>query len=76
VKLSGGAGELLVHVPTGVPTRLRLAGAGAGTVTVDGRTQRGAAGGASFAPPGWEKAPNRYDIELTAGVAGVTVDRR
>jgi hypothetical protein len=76
VRLGGGAGELAVHVATGAPTRVRVAGTGAGTVTVDGRTQRGVAGGASFAPAGWEKAADRYDIELAAGVATVTVDRR
>jgi hypothetical protein len=76
VRLGGGAGELLVHVPTGMPTRVRVAGAGAGTVTVDGKTQRGVAGGTAFAPPGWDKAKDRYDIEVVAGVAVVTVDRR
>ena len=74
VRMSGGASQLVIHAPSGPPVRVRV-GAGAGTVTVDGVTHAGVAAGQVFAPPGWDAAPDRYDIDATAGVGSLTVDR-
>lgn len=74
VTLAGGASQLVVHAPDGVPVRVR-AGSGAGQVSVDGREHRGVSAGAAFAPAGWDGASDRYDIDCTAGVGTVTVDR-
>jgi hypothetical protein len=75
VTMSGGAGQLLVHLNGDAPVRVR-AGGGAGTVTVDGAVHAGVANGTVFAPAGWAQATDRYDIDATAGVSVLTVDRR
>ncbi|WP_157408188.1 hypothetical protein [Actinoplanes sp. N902-109] len=72
VILSGGASQLVVHLAGTAPARV-AAGNGAGTVTIDGQSQSGVAGGTVFAPPSWDTAPNRFDIAATAGVSDLTV---
>jgi hypothetical protein len=74
VRLSGGAGQVAVRAPAGAPVRV-MAGAGAGTVILDGTTHGGVAAGREFTPPGWAAAPDRYDVRATAGVGTLTVDR-
>jgi hypothetical protein len=76
IRLAGGAGQFTVHAPGGVPAQIRLGtGGGAGEVTVDGSTRRSVEPGAIITPNGWAAAKSRYDIEATAGVAMLTVDR-
>jgi hypothetical protein len=75
VLMSGGASQFLVHLTGDAPVRVR-AGGGAGTVTVDGASRSGVAGGTVIMPPGWTSATDRYDIDATAGVSTLTVDRR
>jgi hypothetical protein len=76
VKLSGGAGLLAVHAPIGTVAQVRLGTVGgAGTVTIDGTTQQSLSPGTVLTPPGWATAKDRYDIEATAGVATLTLDR-
>ncbi|MFI6760123.1 hypothetical protein ACIBF5_13395 [Micromonospora sp. NPDC050417] len=75
VVMSGGASQLLVHLTGDAPVRVR-AGGGAGTVTVDGASRTGVAGGTVITPPAWAGATDRYDIDATAGVSTLTVDRR
>lgn len=75
VTMSGGAGQLLVHLTGTAPVRVR-AGSGAASVTVDGAVHSGVAGGTVFTPPQWPSATDRYDIDATAGVSQFTVDRR
>jgi hypothetical protein len=75
VVMSGGASQFLVHLAGDAPVRVRAAG-GAGTVTVDGVSRSGVAGGTTITPDGWTAADNRYDIDATAGVSTLTVDRR
>jgi hypothetical protein len=74
VRMSGGASQFLLRVPTDVPVRARL-GSGAGSVTVDGTTRSGVAAGTVIAPPGWDGATDRYDIDAIAGVSALTVER-
>ncbi|MFC7760502.1 hypothetical protein ACFQY4_22570 [Catellatospora bangladeshensis] len=45
-------------------------------MTVDGVRRSGIAGGTVFTPPGWADAADRYDVDATAGVSTLTVDRR
>jgi hypothetical protein len=74
VRMSGGAGSFGLHLPGGVPARVRL-GSGASSVTLDGVRRSGITGGTTWAGPGWERATDRYDIDNTAGVSTLTLDR-
>lgn len=72
VVLAGGASQVMLKLPAGVPTRLRLDG-GAGSATLDGQTYTGVAGGTVLAAAGWAGAASRYDIEAPAGVSAISV---
>ncbi|GIJ78375.1 hypothetical protein SAMN05443287_10133 [Micromonospora phaseoli] len=72
--LSGGASQVVVRLAGDAPVQVR-AGGGAGSVTVDGTTHSGVAGGTTFTPPAWESATERYDIDATSGVSTLTVER-
>jgi hypothetical protein len=74
IVLGGGASELLVHLTGNAPVRV-AAKDGAGELTVDGQTQSGVAGGTVIAPPGWDAAADRFDIDATSGVSSMTVAR-
>jgi hypothetical protein len=74
VRMSGGAGRFAIQAPAGVPVRVR-AGGGAGQVTVDGVPRSGLSGGTVITPEGWDSATARYDVDNSAGVATLTVDR-
>lgn len=74
VRMSGGVGRFAIQAPAGVPVRVR-AGGGAGQVTVDGVPRSGLSGGTVITPEGWDSAPARYDVDNSAGVATLTVDR-
>lgn len=74
VRMSGGASAYSLHLPSGVPTRVRMGG-GAGSVTVDGQQHSGITGGTTWAAPDWATATDRYDIDNTAGVSTLTLDR-
>ena len=74
VVMSGGAGQLSVRLGGSAPARVAARG-GAGSVTVDGATHSGVAGGSVWTPAGWESATDRYDIDATAGVSTMTVER-
>jgi hypothetical protein len=74
VRLTGGASEFTVHTPATVLTRARI-GSGAGSVRINGAQRNGVAPGAVFSPSGWEQATDRYDIDVSAGVSVLTVDR-
>lgn len=75
VKLSGGAGQFKVHLPQSIPVQVKVAGAGAGVVTIDGETKNAIKAGTTLAPAAWAKAANRYTIEAAAGVSNLVVDR-
>jgi hypothetical protein len=74
VVLSGGAGQFTVRLAGDEPARVAAHG-GAGSVTVDGDTHSGVAGGSVWTPTGWASANDRYDIDATAGVSTLTVVR-
>jgi hypothetical protein len=71
IVLAGGASQVRLTAPAGVPARLALDG-GASTATLAGRTRAGLAGGTVLTAPGWARAANRYDIEAPAGVADIS----
>jgi hypothetical protein len=72
ITLAGGASQLTIAVPAGVPARLQLVG-GASQATLGGRTYTGIAGGTVLAMPGWSAAASRYDLDATSGVSEVSV---
>lgn len=72
--LAGGASQLSISLPGGVPARV-TAGGGAAQVTVDGQSQTGVAGGTVIASPGWAAASSRLDVDATSGVSQLLVTR-
>jgi hypothetical protein len=74
VTMSGGAGQFVVRLGGTAPVRV-AATAGAGAVTVDGDVRSGVAGGTMWTQDGWDSATTRYDIDATAGVSTLTVER-
>jgi hypothetical protein len=74
VVLGGGAAQFDVRLAGDAPVRVAAAG-GAGSVTIDGVTHSGVAGGSMWTPDGWSAATDRYDIEATSGVSTLTVSR-
>jgi hypothetical protein len=72
ITLAGGAGQVSLTVPRGVPTRLRLYG-GASAATLGGVTHAGAGRGTVLSSPGWAQAANRYDVDVPGGVSDISV---
>jgi hypothetical protein len=71
IRMAGGATEFAVHVPAGVATGVRVGG-GAASTEVDGVRRTGLAGGTVVSTA---TGPDRYDVDATAGVSTLTVDR-
>jgi hypothetical protein len=72
ITLGGGASEMNIYVPAGVPARLQLIG-GAAQAVLAGQIHTGIAGGTVLTAPGWVSARDRYDLDATAGVSRVSV---
>jgi hypothetical protein len=75
VRMVSGVATWAVHLPDGVPTQV-FVGAGAGTVTVDGATRTGVAGGTTVTGEGWAQAADRYEVIASGGMSTFTLDRR
>ncbi|MBM2617865.1 hypothetical protein JIG36_20110 [Actinoplanes sp. LDG1-06] len=73
VTLGGGASLLSVRVAGQAPVRVSARG-GAGSVTINGETHTGVAGGSSWVQDGWDGAAARYDVDATSGVGTMTVE--
>lgn len=71
VRMAGGASVLTLHLPPGVAAGVRVGG-GAGTVVVDGVRRTGLAGGTTVTA---SAAADRYEVDATAGVATLVLDR-
>jgi hypothetical protein len=71
VRMAGGATEFTVHVPAGVATGVRVGG-GAASTDVDGIRRTGLSGGTVLST---SSAPDRYDVDATAGVSTLVLDR-
>jgi len=74
IRMSGGASQFSVHTPLAVPSRVRIGG-GAGSVSVNGEQRQGVGAGTVFTPAEWARATDRYDLDVTAGVATLSVAR-
>jgi hypothetical protein len=75
VRMVSGVSTWNVHAPAGPPVKLFVA-SGAGTVTVDGATRTGVAGGTTITGDGWDGATDRYDVIASGGMSAFTFDRR
>jgi hypothetical protein len=74
VVLGGGAAQFDVRLAGDAPARVAAAG-GAGSVTIDGATHSGVAGGSMWTPDNWAAAADRYDLDATSGVSTLNVSR-
>jgi hypothetical protein len=72
ITLAGGASQVNLTAPAGVPARLRLYG-GASVATLDGTTRTGLSGGTVLTSSGWPGAAGRYDVLASAGVSMISV---
>jgi hypothetical protein len=72
ITLAGGASQVSMTTPAGVPSRLQLDG-GASTAMLGGVTHIGIAGGTVLTGPGWARAASRYDVLAPAGVSAISV---
>jgi hypothetical protein len=75
VRMVSGVATWAVHLPDGVPAQV-FVGAGAGTVTLDGATRTGVAGGTTVTGDGWTDAADRYEVIASGGMSTFTLDRR
>lgn len=74
VRLGAGAGSLSVNLRPGPPVQVKLTN-GAGTLSVDDKSQTGLGAGTTVTPAGWQEATDRYDIEAVGGVSALIVHR-
>jgi hypothetical protein len=73
IRVGGGASNLSIRRPSGVPVRLRIEG-GVSRLVFD-TTQIGAAGGPiRWESPGYAEATDRYEIVVAGGASRLTVD--
>jgi len=71
VRMAGGASEFTLQVPHGVATAVRIGG-GAASTDIDGVRRTGLAAGTVL---GTASNPHRYDVDTTAGVSTLTLER-
>jgi DNA-binding MarR family transcriptional regulator len=73
LRVLGGADGLTVRRPKGVATRVRVSG-GASEVVFDEQRHGAVGGETSLQSPGYEHAADRYDVEVSGGVSGLTIE--
>jgi hypothetical protein len=75
VRVLGGASNVVIHRPEGVAAQVRVDG---GSTNLAFDEQRfGAIGGeVSLRSPGYEVASDRYDITVSGGASGLTIDAK
>ena len=73
LRVSGGASDVIIQRPAGVPARVRLTG-WASTVMFDGEMLGGVRNDLRLQSPGYEAASGRYDIEISGTVSMVTIN--
>ena len=71
IRMAGGATDFTLHVPRGVATAVRVGG-GAASADVDGVHRIGLPAGTVLSTA---TDPDRYDVDATAGVSTLTLER-
>ena len=72
VRIAGGASEIIVRRPPGVPARVRLKG-WASQLTFDDQTFGNLGSDARLQSPGYADAARRYDVEVVGSASDITV---
>jgi DNA-binding MarR family transcriptional regulator len=72
VRLSGGAAKASIRRPAGVEARLSVKG-GASKLIFDEQTFDAVGGGVQLQSPGYDGAPDRYEIEVSGGASELTI---
>jgi DNA-binding MarR family transcriptional regulator len=72
VSVAGGASAVTLQRPKGVPVRLHMTG-GASSVTLDAQTVATVGGETQLESPGFARAGDRYEIELSGGASAISV---
>ncbi len=72
VRIGGGASNVELVRPAGVPVRVRIGG-GASKLAIDDFRVGAAGGKTDWRSPGYDLVEGRYDIEIGAGASKVTV---
>lgn len=73
LRFSGGVSRLVLHLEQGTAVQVHLSGGGAG-VTLLHDEHAVVVGDLRWSSPGYDSASGRYDVEISGGWAGVTVD--
>ena len=73
VHIQGGASDLRIHRPAGVPVQLRVRG-GASRVTLDEQRLGAVGGELRLATPDEAARTDLYQIEIDGGASRLTVD--
>jgi DNA-binding MarR family transcriptional regulator len=72
VRIVGGARTIRLERPSTVPVRLSLNG-GTGQVLLDGTSLGEKGGKATIGSPGWDRAKDRYDVEVVGGSKSIEI---
>jgi hypothetical protein len=72
VRIGGGASNVEMIRPAGVPVRVRIGG-GASKLAIDDFSVGSAGGKTDWKSPDYDSAEQRYDIEIGAGASKLTV---
>ncbi len=72
IRIGGGASNVELIRPVGVPVRVRIGG-GASKLAIDDFSVGSAGGKTDWRSPDYDQAKSRYDIEIGAGASKVTV---
>ena len=75
VRIVGGARTIRLERPPAVPVRLSLNG-GTGQVLLDGTSLGEKGGKATIASPGWDRAKDRYNVEVVGGSKAIEIVAR
>ena len=74
VRVSGGASQLRLRRPTGVPARLHIGG-GASKLALDDQGFGAIGGRVQLESPDYSTSANRYEVEIGGGASNVTIAR-
>jgi hypothetical protein len=72
VRIGGGAHDVELTRPAGVPVRVRIGG-GCRTLAIDDFRLGSGGGKTEWQSPDYERAEGRYDIEIGAGASEISV---
>ncbi|MFE3140625.1 hypothetical protein [Streptomyces scopuliridis] len=73
VRITGGASNVTLRRPPGVPVRIRVTG-GASALTLDSQYLQAVGMGAELTTPDFGTEAERYEIEVVGGASALTVD--